>query len=120
MQGFGLKSPAHSTCKAPGFVSDSELTTAGFIFLFQLSVDYLTTKLSIPPGTPSIPNLEKADVEKTEKSGQLPTAKSSSDSVDVASCLKLLIDVYTHLLSPTAHPKTPLMLLNECAKSVST
>mgnify|MGYP001792956618 len=58
-------------------------------------------------------------MEKTEKS-QIPPPAASSDAVDVASCLKLLIDVYTHLLSPTAHPKTPLMLLNECAKSVST
>lgn len=58
-------------------------------------------------------SVEKADVEHTEK------LAADKKAVDTASCLKLLIDVYSHLLSPNAKPRTPLMLLNECVKSVS-
>lgn len=64
--------------------------------------------------SPLISSIEKADVESAEKSQPI----KSLQGVDTASCLKLLIDVYSHLLSPSATPKTPLMLLNECAKSV--
>ncbi|XP_067936803.1 huntingtin-like [Watersipora subatra] len=78
----------------------------------QLSVDYLTqqlSKLRLPSLLMS--DIEKADVEHTEKSS------SGNALIDTASCLKLLMDVYSHLLSPAAKPRTPLMLLNECVKS---
>lgn len=84
------------------------------ICMLQFCVKHLTSQLSTST-LPSllIPSVEKADLELNEKS------TVGSRSVDTASCLKLLIDVYSHLLSPNASPKTPLMLLNECVKSVS-
>ncbi|KAF6030712.1 hypothetical protein EB796_010963 [Bugula neritina] len=78
----------------------------------QLSIGHLTTQMST--FSPLISSIEKADVESAEKSQPI----KSLQGVDTASCLKLLIDVYSHLLSPSATPKTPLMLLNECAKSI--
>lgn len=90
-------------------------------FLFQFSVHYLTKQLRTPsPLQLTGSELEKADTEKSEK--KLPSLSSAGSSlydVDTDSCLKLLVDVTSQLLSPSAQPKTPLMLMNECVKSVS-
>lgn len=79
----------------------------------QLSVWFLTKKIS-RTFTANLVSAEKADTESSEKA-----AADSDSAVDTASCLQLLIDVFSQLLSPTVQPRTPLMLLNECVKSVS-
>lgn len=39
--------------------------------------------------------------------------------LDIHSCLQFLLELYEAMLSPSANPRTPLILLNETIRSVS-